>query len=911
MNPKRRGRSAEDFTKRELLALALTDALTGLPNRRAIDEALGRAWSLSLREHSPLSLGIVDIDLFKSFNDRYGHQAGDLCLKKVAASLLHAMRECDFLGRYGGEEFLALLPGSDMATAKVVAERMREAVGSANLTIEGFGDVLVSVSIGIAQYDATRHTSFADLVSSADEALYAAKRSGRNRVAALGECESLLRELSAGNPAAVLPRPRSELVGRAREVEAVEDLLSGERLVTLVGPGGIGKTRLALAVASQLERKFKDGAFFFELTELEDPESVPVFIAQRFGIVRSTARDAADALGDLLRDRQALIVIDNCEHLIAGVASFVDRLLSIAPRLFVLATSREALDITDEFRFTVAPLSTESALTLFAQRARRVSDLFKISDHREILTKICDRLDGIPLAIELAASRMRVMSPDELLRGISERFDALSGASRTLPSRHQTIAALYEWSYQSLNDEERRLFRRLGVFSGGWNIEAVVATCDVGMGGAAIDLLTKLVDKSLVGIDTGRGPARRFRLLESARTYALDRLHESGEYEREMRRHTEYFAGVAAQSYDSWQATPTALWLPRYGEERENFLSALRWSLDERRAVVLGAKLARDLAPFAHEFGSAAAHVRYLDRLLSSGEMPAALVAESYLWAARLLGDLQDARSLRYAQQALAAAGDERTTLLAHALTLVARGMTDRQTSENFASAEQLLNEACAIYREFGDAAGEGNARNALGAIANFTGRREEALAQRIESLRLFRSVGKSYGIGQALGNIGSWHYKSGDLDRAALYYHEALVELRRIGSNSLLDWLMGNLAEVEMARGNLESARVLLHKALQVEIIYDRPRGRSHTLGLLARLAHRLGKIEEAAELLGFADAAIERLDVPRQPTVQARLGDLEEHLRVALGDLNFEALYRRGGGESEQGAIAIAEAL
>jgi|GEM_PF-1610647 len=911
MNPKPLGRSAEDFTKRELLALALTDALTGLPNRRAVDEALERAWMLAQKENAPLSVGIVDIDLFKSFNDHYGHQAGDRCLKKVGASLLHAMRESDFLGRYGGEEFLALFPGSDLANAAVIADRMREAVGSANVAIDGFGDVLVSVSIGIAQYDVARHASGADLVACADEALYTAKRSGRNRVAVFGERESLLRELSAGNPAAALPRPRSELIGRARDIEAVVELLRSERLVTLVGSGGIGKTRLALAVAWQMEREFEDGAFFFDLTEVEDPESLTFFVAQRFGIVRSTARDAADALGELLRDRRALIVLDNCEHLVDEVASFVDRLLGAAPRLAVLATSREALDIGDEFRFTVAPLSNESSLKLFAQRARRVSDLFTVDEHREVLEKICNRLDGVPLAIELAASRMRVMSPNELLRGISERFDALSGTSRTLPQRHQTLAALYDWSYQSLNEEERRAFRRLGVFSGGWNVEAVVAMSDPGMGGAAIDLLTKLVDKSLVGFAAGGEASRRFRLLESARAYALDRLRESGEFEREMHRHAEFFAGVAAQSYESWQGMPTAIWLPRYRDERENFLAALRWTLDERKAVAVGAKLARDLAPFAHEFGSAAAHVRYLVRLLSTGEMPEPLAAEGFLWTARLLGDLQDARSLGYARKALDAVGEDRTTLRAHALILVARGMIDRQTPENFAAAEKLLAEACAICHECGDNAGEGSARNALGAVANFTGRREEALAQRVESLRLFRSVGKSYGIGQALGNIGSWHYKSGNLDQAALYYHEALVELRRIGSNSLLDWLTGNLAEVEMARGNLESARVLLLKALQMEIVYDRPRGRSHTLGLLARLAHRLGKYEEAAELLGFADEAIERLDIPRQPTVQARLGDLEAYLRHDLGDLKFEELYRRGVGESEQSAMAIAATL
>lgn len=911
MNPKRLGRTAEDLTKRELLALALTDALTGLPNRRAVDEAVERAWTLAHREQIPLSVGIVDIDLFKSFNDHYGHQAGDLCLKKVAASLLHAMREGDFLGRYGGEEFLALFPGSDAVGATAIAERMREAVGSANVSIDGFGDVLVSVSIGIAQYEAAGHASAADLIASADEALYVAKRSGRNRVAAPGDRESLLRDLGGGNPAAALPRPRSELIGRARDIEAVASLLRSERLVTLVGPGGIGKTRLALAVAWQMEREFEDGVFFFELTDTEDPDGLPCPIAQRFGIVRSTAGEAVAALGELLRDRRAMIVLDNCEHLVHGVAAFVDQMLGVAPNLSVLATSREALDVPDEFRFSVASLSTENALKLFAQRARRVSDLFTVDEHRETLEQICCRLDGIPLAIELAASRMRVMSPEELLHSLSERFDAVTGLSRTLPLRHQTISALYDWSYKNLDDEERRAFRRLGVFCGGWNIEAVVAMSDAGMGGTAIDIVTKLTDKSLVEVAPVGGTARRFRLLEAARSYALDRLRESGQYEREMHRHAEYFADVAAQSYDSWQGTPTALWLPRYGEERENFLAALRWMLDERRAVAVGAKLARDLAPFAHEFGSAAAHVRYLDRLLREGAMPDPFVADSYLWTARLLGDLQDARSLRYARQALAAAGEERTLLRAHALTLVARGMVDRQTPEGFTAAEGLLDEACSICHEFGDASGEGSARNTLGAIANFTGRREEALAQRIESLKLFRSVGKSYGIAQTLGNIGSWHYKNGDLDRAALYYHEALVELRRIGSNSLLDWLTGNLAEVEMVRGNLESARVLLLRALQMEVIYDRPRGRSQTFGLMARLADRLGKPESAAELLGFADVAIERLDVPRQPRVQARLGELQQRLRGALGDLKFEELYHHGSGESERAAMAIAATL
>ena len=415
-----------------------------------------------------------------------------------------------------------------------------------------------------------------------------------------------------------LPLERTSFVGREREVAEVKRLTSERRLLTLCGPGGAGKTRLALTVARDVADEFEDGVWWLELATVSDPELVAGTVAQTVGAPEAPERSPTEALVGHLKGRKALLILDNCEHLVEACADLADALLGACPDLKALATSREPLRVSGETNFMVPSLSvpdpggsptTEElagyeAVRLFVERAGAVDSGFVLTGlNVSAVARLCDKLDGVPLAIELAAARTRVLTVEQISEKLDDPLGLLTAGSRTAAARHRTLRATLQWSYDLLSDSERALFRRLSVFDGGFTLEAAEAVGSVkGAGeGNVLDLLSGLVDKSLMVAEAEAEGARRYRMLEPVRRYALERLSEGGEDGEARRRHAAHYLALAERAEPGLLEADQGEWFGRLRTELGP-QGALSWSLepgdDSQERAGLGLRLAAALWPF-------------------------------------------------------------------------------------------------------------------------------------------------------------------------------------------------------------------------------------------------------------------------------------------------------------------------
>jgi predicted ATPase/class 3 adenylate cyclase len=379
-----------------------------------------------------------------------------------------------------------------------------------------------------------------------------------------------------------LPTFLDDFIGRVESLREVSELLEDARLVTLVGVGGVGKTRLAVHVAAALAERFPDGTWFVELGPIGDPTLVPYEIAAALGVAEKPGQSLIDLLVDVLSDRHALLIVDNCEHLLDSAARVVEALLARVDTIRVLATSREGLMIRGERLWPVPSVAPDEARQLFASRASAVRPQFRISSaNADAVATVCERLDGIPLAIELAASRVASMTPEDIAARLDERFRLLTGGNRTALERHQTLRRAVDWSYELLDPREQQLFRRLSVFVGSCSLEAVAAvtTDDAIDEGDVADLLAALVARSLVVVDE-LGPAARYRMLETLRAYGRELLDDDGETDRWRARHAEYYCELAERVDRGVKGRDELTWLARFDAERDDLRAALRWTLD-------------------------------------------------------------------------------------------------------------------------------------------------------------------------------------------------------------------------------------------------------------------------------------------------------------------------------------------
>ncbi|MGB8386858.1 ATP-binding protein, partial [Mycobacterium sp.] len=476
-----------------------------------------------------------------------------------------------------------------------------------------------------------------------------------------------------------LPPQFTSFVGRGAQIAEVRNLLAGYRVVTLTGAGGVGKTRLAVQVANQVEGEYTDGVWYVDLAPLTDPELVPVTVARALGLPDQPGRSTMDSLLRFVRDRQLLVVLDNCEHLLDACAELVVALLSGAPRLMLLATSREAIGVAGEVSWRVPSLSlADEAIELFTDRARHSRPDFTLTDdNTAAVGEICARLDGVPLAIELAAARVRALSLAEILDSLHDRFRLLTGGARTAVRRQQTLRASVDWSHALLTQPERVLLRRLAVFLGGFDLDAAQAVA--GSGDVeryqVLDQLTLLVDKSLVVADD-TGDRTRYRLLETVRQYALEKLGESGEADAVRSRHRDHYTTMAAP-LDAPAGNDYEQRIAQANIEIDNLRAAFGWSR-ENSDIELALALACSLQPLWFARGRLREGLAWFDTVLTDDtaqhvEVMAAVRARALVDRAMLAAMMGAADSLDQAQQALAMARElDDPALLVRALTACA-----------------------------------------------------------------------------------------------------------------------------------------------------------------------------------------------------------------------------------------------
>jgi predicted ATPase/class 3 adenylate cyclase/tetratricopeptide (TPR) repeat protein len=597
-----------------------------------------------------------------------------------------------------------------------------------------------------------------------------------------------------------LPRQLTTFIGREREIGDVKRLLAEAHLLTVTGTGGNGKTRLSLEVASGLLDEYPAGVWLLEFAALSDPALVPQGLATTLGVREEPGRPLLSTLVEHLRPQRALLVFDNCEHLIEACARLVDAVLHACPQVKILASSREPLGLTGEVAFRIPPLSmpdprrlpplerfTEyEAIRLFVDRAAAVKPGFLLTEGTmAAVAQICQRLDGIPLAIELAAARVRSLSVHQIAAHLDERFRLLTGGSRTAMARHQTLRGLIDWSYALLSDAERSLLRRLSVFAGGWTLaagEAVGTGHDVDRDGL-VELLGRLVDKSLVLMDD-QGQEVRYRLLETIRQYALDKLAETSEAEAVRDRHRDFFVGFAEDTEKRLQGREQVVGLKRFEVDHDNLRAALRWSLD-REDTEVALRLGSALWLFWDTRGYIREGREWVDELLARAN-------------------------------ALPASAITLVSQRARAKLLDGAGRLRARWSE-YAKACELDAEALAVWRELGDQRGMAEALNNLGVGMRYLGDRARSKVAVEEGLALFRGLADRRGIAHALNNLAELARIEGDLARARALFEESVPLFEAIEDERGLSYALDNLGGILTAQGDYTRAEMLYGRSLQL----------------------------------------------------------------------------------------------
>lgn len=703
---------------------------------------------------------------------------------------------------------------------------------------------------------------------------------------------------SLDNPALPnnLPQQTTSFIGREKQVEEVKARLGKTRLLTLTGAGGSGKTRLSLQVAADLLTGDGDGVWLVELAALTDPALVPGTIASVLGIKEQTSQPIQQTLVEALRTKRLLIVLDNCEHLVAACASLAADLLRSCPDVHLLASSREPLNVSGEQTYrvptlmlpdprqpqTVESLSQFEAVRLFIERAQAVQPSFALTNaNAPAVAQVCFRLDGIPLAIELAAARVRSLSAEEISRRLDHRFRLLTGGSRDTLPRQQTLRALIDWSYDLLTEPEKALLRRLSVFAGGWTLSAAEAVCadEPVEDWEVLDLLTALVDKSLVVAEPA-GDGTRYRLSETVRQYSGDRLAESGE--AMGGRAAACFLALAEEAAPQLTGPDQAAWFSRLEAEHDNLRASLAWKEQSADGREDSLRLAAALWRFWFVRGHLSEGRLWLDRALAaaSGGEASAAWAKALQGAGNLAwsqGDYGGARALHEECLALfRQLGDQKGIASALGnLGLVASHQGD------FAWAQTLHEECLALSRQSGEQQSIASALGNLGWVAQCQSDFAAARALYEECLTLFRHQGDQKGIANVLGNLGLVALYQGDHAGASALYEESLTLSRQLRDQKGIANALCNLGSMALYQGDYWGARALHDESLTLFRGLGDQQGIANALSNLGWVAQGQGDFAEAQALHE------ECLTVSRQ------LGD-QQGVAAALGNLGIVAFYQ-----------------
>ncbi len=678
-----------------------------------------------------------------------------------------------------------------------------------------------------------------------------------------------------------LPPEATSFVGREREIAEVKKSFSATRLVTLTGVGGIGKTRLALKIAVDMLEGFTGGAWIAEFAALSEPALVVKTVASALSVSEQRGRPLMDAVVDHLSSTSLLLILDNCEHLLSACAQLASRLLQACPGLRILVTSREQLGIAGEIAYRVPALSLPDphnppnlrnltryeAIRLFMERAGSCDPGFTVAESNgSVVAQVCHRLDGNPLAIELAAARAKVLTPHEIAERLNDQFRLLRGGPRDAPTRHHSLHAAISWSYDLLTAEEQQLFRRLAIFRGGIALESAEAVCGEG-DVDVLDGLSSLIDKSLLTrINTPAG-AVRFQMLETFREYCLERLAAEGELDDARSRHAEHFAALCEETEADIGSPHEERWLHRLWQDIDNVRGAVDWSL--RNSPEMSARLGGGLG-----------------------------------WLFYLHGHLAEGRAR--IEQILQATGDVDGHLRSRVLYqtgVLAFGLGD------WDEARARLDESLALFRRHGDAQRQAMATAFIGHVSRSTGEFEQASRHYQTALRIYRRLGNQWGIAWALFDLGLAARDQGRDGEAEALHQQSLALFRSRGNRWGIAWQLWSIGVLAHRRGDDARAHEHFAESLALYCALDDRRGIAQSLEGLAAIAFRSGRISKAARVLSAADAVRAGLGAPLVLSDIRESQRMLESVKASMAAEEFEREWNNGRSLGLDGAIQLAQ--